>query len=480
MRQLLSGTRAVLAVVLLTLLALGLRVALLGQSFYGDELFTLEIATRDDLGAVLDGVQGNLEISPPLYFVVAWFFQHVGDPFVWLRVPSVLCGVATVPLVYWLGKRTVGREAGVLAAAVVALSPFAMVYATEARAYALMVMLVAASTLALLTAVRGGSRWWWVATAALAAAAMYAHYTCVFVLIVQFLWACFYYRAQLGWIIGAHAAAAVAYLPWIPSLRDDADSLNQIVINVLEPFGPDSLVRNLGRVVAGNPSVGLSRLPGVLPLALMVLAVGVAAAFAGRERLRERVVVSENAVLVGALAVAAPLGAALYSAVSDDIFIGRNLISSLPFIALAIGGIVTAAPRRVAVACSLVVVGAFAFSAVMALTDQNSRPDYRAAAEYAQAEAGPGGVLIELNPFPPPPGDALKVHLDPPYRLFTGRQSAAAVSAAGGNRVVFIRPELASIRRDLGPVLLRDYRVVEKKSWPGVVPLTALVLEPRN
>ena len=89
-------------------------------------------------------------------------------------MPSLLAGVATVPLVYVLGARTVGRAAGLAGAALLALSPFAIFYASEARAYALMTLIVVLSTLALLRALETNERRWWAAFALLQAAAMYS------------------------------------------------------------------------------------------------------------------------------------------------------------------------------------------------------------------------------------------------------------------------------------------------------------------
>ena len=43
---------------------------------------------------------------------------------------------ATIPLVYLLGRETVGRTAGALGAAVLAASPFSLYYGVEARPYA--------------------------------------------------------------------------------------------------------------------------------------------------------------------------------------------------------------------------------------------------------------------------------------------------------------------------------------------------------
>ena len=88
-------------------------------------------------------------------------------------MPSLIAGVATVPLVYVLGARTVGRTAALAGTALFALSPFAIFYASEARAYALMTLLVVLSTLSLLRALETNERRWWVAFTLLQAAAMY-------------------------------------------------------------------------------------------------------------------------------------------------------------------------------------------------------------------------------------------------------------------------------------------------------------------
>ena len=105
-----------------------------------------------------------------------------------LRLPSLLAGVATIPGVYLLGVRTVGRSAGLVAAALTALAPFMAFYSTEGRGYAVMMALLLASTLALLTAVDDGRRRWWVLYALATCLTMYTHYTAAFVLATQLAW----------------------------------------------------------------------------------------------------------------------------------------------------------------------------------------------------------------------------------------------------------------------------------------------------
>ena len=142
-------------------MGLALRLLCARQSIFGDELFTFEVATRDGLGDVLEGVRSPLEITPPLFFAFAWASAKLGDPTFMLRFPSLVAGVALIPLVYALGTRTVGERAALAGAALAALSPLAVFFSAEARAYMLTAVLVYASTLALLNALEGRGRGWW-------------------------------------------------------------------------------------------------------------------------------------------------------------------------------------------------------------------------------------------------------------------------------------------------------------------------------
>ena len=94
-----------------------------------------------------------------------------------MRLVSVLAGTAIIPLSFVLGRWTVGVRAGVVAAALVALGPFMIYYSTEARPYALLILLVLLSTLSLLRALSSERSRWWVAYAVFACAAAYTHFT---------------------------------------------------------------------------------------------------------------------------------------------------------------------------------------------------------------------------------------------------------------------------------------------------------------
>jgi uncharacterized membrane protein len=81
------------------------------------------------------------ETHPPLYYTIlkAWRAAF-GDSEAALRALSALAGTLTIPLVYILGRQAAGPLAGVLAAAMFALSPTHIYHSQEARPYALLVL----------------------------------------------------------------------------------------------------------------------------------------------------------------------------------------------------------------------------------------------------------------------------------------------------------------------------------------------------
>jgi hypothetical protein len=435
-----SDLRPVAAAGALTLLALVLRVLAARQSLGGDELFSLEVAARPGLGDVLDGVRGPLEITPPGYFVLAWAFGKLGDPTYWLKAPSVLAGTLTVPVAYAIGARTVGRWAGVAGAALLAISPYAIFYGSEARAYALTGLTVAVATLLLLVALER-RRWpWWAAFAVAVAASMYAHYVAAFPLAVLLAWALWYHRDAWRPLLLAYAAAAVAYLPWVPGLLDDRTSPYQHAISRIWPFTLHYVGTALGQWTAGVPTWGVAKVPGTV--ALVLLAVGVlviagglvvrrshrrtgspaspATATAsstsspssppsGRASSRSSLV-----VLLVALAASGPVLAALWSLFEPSVFVPRTFVASLPALALLVGAGVVAVPRVAGIAAAACLVVGLGLGTARTFDDFR-RPPFRAAADYIDAHATAGQPVLESGFFDP---GSLEAHLDPPRPVF--------------------------------------------------------------
>lgn len=141
----------------------------LGNSFRG-----VPIDRAIDLSTLLQPLQfgsdadtadvlGNLLLEsnhPPVYFILAhWWMRLFGpteDSLVWIgRALPALLGVISVPAIYFLGKFAFSsRLVGQCAAAMMAVSPYGIYLAQEARHYTLGILLVIASLFCLALAAK--------------------------------------------------------------------------------------------------------------------------------------------------------------------------------------------------------------------------------------------------------------------------------------------------------------------------------------
>ena len=316
-----------LAIAGVTGLALVLRAIALGDGMYGDELITVD-DTRSDLAGVFDGLERN-EINPPLFYLLAWGAKHLGDAVSLLRLPSVVLGTAVVPVVWGLGRRLAGPRVGLLAAGLVALSPFAIFYATEARAYASVMFFVALSSFALLRAVESErNTLWWVVYGVATLCAIYTHYTSIYVVLGLVAWAAVVHRDRVRRLAVVLALVALAYLPWVPALLEQRENdLFVAIVGLGFKLTPNSVFESLGRLVGGHPFVPLAAVPGRAWLvALAATAASIAALGLGR-KLRAPDVNAARAevAFVAILAFATPVGLLAYTLISSDLYVPRNL-----------------------------------------------------------------------------------------------------------------------------------------------------------
>ena len=132
------------------------RVLVYGQSLVGDELSTLWIVSHNGPWGTVSFVATDAEITPPLFFVLAKLARAFGSAPELIRLPSTLAGIAMIPVIFGIGRIAIGRRAACVAAAIASLSPFLIYFSGNARAYSVMLLMVAASTLCLLLAARDG------------------------------------------------------------------------------------------------------------------------------------------------------------------------------------------------------------------------------------------------------------------------------------------------------------------------------------
>lgn len=143
-----------LAVAAITALALLLRLYQLdAASFWSDEAFSGHWIHRSLAYISIDGLV--IETTPPLYYVLLKGWAMVfGDSDFALRLFSVAASVATVLMVFVLGREFCGTPVALAAALVFAVAPMQIAYAQEARAYALVPLFFAIALLGMLRFIR--------------------------------------------------------------------------------------------------------------------------------------------------------------------------------------------------------------------------------------------------------------------------------------------------------------------------------------
>ncbi len=118
----------------ITLAALALRLAAARGDLWLDEIWSLQLIS--DLPGPLDIVLGlpndNNHILNSLWL---WAVGAQAPPLL-LRLQSILCGTAAVPVAALLARRTMGARAGLIAATTIAFGYIFVVYSSEARGYA--------------------------------------------------------------------------------------------------------------------------------------------------------------------------------------------------------------------------------------------------------------------------------------------------------------------------------------------------------
>ncbi|MBI4803968.1 MAG: glycosyltransferase family 39 protein [Desulfovibrio sp.] len=235
-----------IAVVSVTLLAFALRLTGIdGPSFkIWDDFFALRLAIKD-YGAIIHTLMHQpfdayQEFQPPLYYFFVHAFLEFGKTDTLARLTGVLAGTLTIPAVYCLGRRLLGRSTGLVAALLLAVNVYHIEYSQQIRNYVLFLCLAswAMNFFAawLLERTRGALFGYSLCTALM----LYTSYMSTVVVATQMaLWLVFFVQdARSGFgralmaqtpFIAAAVLAGIAFLPWLPIYKNIYAVLSGII-----------------------------------------------------------------------------------------------------------------------------------------------------------------------------------------------------------------------------------------------------------
>lgn len=495
-----AGERALLVCIILA--GAALRVYQLGaKGFWGDEIWTAQRSAWTAAQIVdfaLDNTVG------PWTYLAGWLsLTMLGANFqeFVLRWPSVLAGILTIPLAWSLAHRLWGQGASLVAAALVAASPYQVWYAQEARYYTWMVLFSVASTYFLYRAFAQPRRAaFWTSFAVATILNVYNHPLSALLVTLGQLPFCLLYTFRLperrARVIGLAASAIAIGLGSLPLLlritaagqlnnQDAATVLNPsldglltaltyILSEIVERFGPGGWSSWLFLFCAIWGVIALVRARQHRQLVLLVAPFALTPLFFALLNygyvLRYLLFLQPLYLLLAARGITALAGAGAWLA--------ARLSANSP------NAQRSAFQRNLgpALAASAVVVLTLTSLATTSRAYTQSKPvDWRSLAAYLQSHAQPQDVIVARYVWA---GSALRWYLDPAFQpdVFASEQPDAAAILSGSKQVWLILPTeqpLAPDNKDdpmtqLELTLVEDWRDPRLREEVGYFPVSEL------
>ena len=181
--RLVSAFDPVVAIVAaLTAIGLALRAVGSNSQLWYDEIYSLVVSSRPPLHELLTTYYGD--IQHPLYSVLANLSVSALGETAWtVRLPAIIFGVASIPLLFLLGRAVATTHEALLASALLTVSYHHVWFSQNARGYTLLLFLTLLCTLLFYRGLQ--LRRWppFLCYAVAAALGAYTHLTFVFVVV---------------------------------------------------------------------------------------------------------------------------------------------------------------------------------------------------------------------------------------------------------------------------------------------------------
>lgn len=200
-------------IILILILALGLRLINLNQSLWLDEA-TQVILSNGSLQSII--FERSTDFHPPLFYILVHFWAILSQGEVWYRLLPLTAGVLTVYAVYVFCRRFFNKEVALLAAFLLAVAPYHVYYSQEIRMYSFATLLSVLSVGYFYAFLREGQKtnllFYILSTIAL----VLTHYMGFFLLAAQLFFTALFYREQLRRVFISTTVIFLLFVPWLP------------------------------------------------------------------------------------------------------------------------------------------------------------------------------------------------------------------------------------------------------------------------
>jgi 4-amino-4-deoxy-L-arabinose transferase-like glycosyltransferase len=218
------------------------------QSFWTDEGLQYFIASADSFKGMFDRL--SYTFHPPLSYLISHIFLQFGSSDVFLRLPSTLFGIASLPLYYILTQRMTSKRTAIFAVLVFAVSPLHIWYSQDGRMYAQLLFLSLLSTVLLLQVLTRGKLYWWGAYILVVTAGMYTHVFMALGVMAQFFWLLLWHRRHL---LSYSVSVVAVVLLCLPMLAPWVEFFFRRVNNTISVTPETAFRRRLGFSWMGVP-----------------------------------------------------------------------------------------------------------------------------------------------------------------------------------------------------------------------------------
>ncbi|AFZ25867.1 putative membrane protein [Cylindrospermum stagnale PCC 7417] len=172
---------------------------------------------------------------PPAYYLITWFWvQWFGNSVAAFRSLSALLSLLALPCIYWLCRELFDSFLTAwIAVALIAISPFHILYAQEAREYSLWTVTILLSSASLLQAIRLNTKLKWGIYATTVALSLYTFPSSAIVTIAQVVYVItiegFRFSKRTITCLLASIAGFIAFSPWLVVIITNLSHINKTV-----------------------------------------------------------------------------------------------------------------------------------------------------------------------------------------------------------------------------------------------------------
>lgn len=261
-----------LALLGVLLLGGGIRFYQLGtEALWTDEIVSWVHTQQEDFHSLVRSVEG-IELLPVGYFVLlSQWVKMVGDSEFSLRFLSAAVDTGSILVMFLLGSLLFGRKVGLLSSLLLATTMLQVVYAQEARPYALFGFLALLATYLLFlysqyhTKNKRKSSWFGLLYILTMGISLYVNYMAFFLFLIHALIIVFWIRNKsiIHDFLPAAAVSFLLFIPAVPTLYKQATLRQPILQEMFSAKGLPDFFAMLG--------IGVY----ILPLSLLLVLAGI-------------------------------------------------------------------------------------------------------------------------------------------------------------------------------------------------------------